>query len=78
MCIQILKRLVLRLKKEYCSSRSDALASENEGKQALILSSMSFHTGCHQELWPRIRVGLPASNNLIKEIPHWNGPNLGF
>lgn len=28
-----------------------------------------FSSGCHQETWPRFRVGLPASNNLSQKIP---------
>lgn len=41
-------------------------------------SSMSCSLGCHQEVWPGYGVGLPASNNLTKEIPHRFAQNLGF
>jgi hypothetical protein len=32
-------------------------------------SSMSFYVGCHRKAWPRYRVGLPNSNDLIKKCP---------
>lgn len=45
--------------------------SEREGKQAKC-KVFFFHVyvGCHHEVWPKFRVGLPASNKLIKKISH--------
>lgn len=55
--------------KEYLSTTRDEFA---EGRQAKGKDCF-FHTrylGCHQKVPPRFRVGLSASNNLIKRIPH--------
>ena len=64
--------------KECLHHRVDELASESEGKQAKSKEPVFFKVGCHQKAWPRFRMGLSASNNLIKKIPHRSAQGLGF
>lgn len=39
-------------------------------QKAKLPSPVSFYLSCHQKVSPTFRVGLPASNSLIKKIPH--------
>lgn len=71
--IRILKKLNLILSIVY---RMGDLVSKSEGKQAKVRfsSSTSFYMGCRRRLWPRFRVSVPASNNLIKELHYQKHP----
>lgn len=55
-------------------SSLDSLTCQREWGQAnkkwSFLLPWFIYVGCHQKLWPRLRVSLPASNNLSKKIPH--------
>lgn len=46
--------------------------------KAKFLSSMFFHVDCHKKILPRLRVGLPISNNLIKKTSHRHTQKLGM
>lgn len=76
----ILKELVLTLVKEYCRTRADELTRECEGsgQKVKFSSPMFFNTGCQQKAWPSFRLGLPASNNLPKNIPYRSAHLTGF
>lgn len=39
---------------------------------------MSFYVCCHQYALPTFRMGLPASNNLMKIVPHRSAWWLGL
>lgn len=66
-----IQKLVLVPVKGYRRNRTDELAGQSEGKQAKTKTSI-FHiplSQLHQKLGPGFGVGLPASDDLIKEIP---------
>lgn len=57
----------------------DELVSKIKDKWARRKQSFfrALLSGLHQKVWFKLRVGLPASNNLIKKIPPRNFQWLG-
>lgn len=67
-----LKMVVLTAVKDSVSNNVDELARDSEGKRAAakLPSSTSFDLDCHQKGTPGLRVGLRASDTLLRETPH--------
>lgn len=53
-------------KKDCLRNRTDELVSESKGNLAeqQLPSSMPFHVGCHQKVWPRFKGGFLPSDDL--------------
>ncbi|KAL6060212.1 hypothetical protein STEG23_004101, partial [Scotinomys teguina] len=66
------KKSVLTAVKECQSIRRDGLVIENKDRHAKcsFLLPCVFYLGCYQKVPPTCRVGLPASDNLVKKGTH--------
>lgn len=78
-CAGTPEKLILILMKDGLSNSLDGLASKDEDQQLKQFPfSMSFYPGCHQKVLPTFRLGLPASDNLIKTTLHRQARQLTF
>lgn len=48
------------------------------GQKPKCSSSTSFYVGGHETVLPSFGMGLPASNNLIKEVLHKRSQKFAF